>query len=141
MRPDLQVRLAQQIEQPKLETIVHERLQAAAEMGCVSISKVMACLPVLLLSPLDRLWGVPQRLCVFADCAQSLELRCAHLVFCCRVGLEFKMFKQLIIGPLFEMRQGGVSLITHTHGSNLRSAYDVILKQSMVSSILLHNCL
>ena len=50
------------------------------------------------------------------------------------------MFRLLIIVPLFELRHGSYSLITHSFGSAGRSSYHTIVKQCMVSSTLFPIC-
>ena len=51
--------------------------------------------------------------------------------------MGYRFFSQLLIGPLFELRKGGMSIITCTRASHLRSALDALLKQCAVSSSLL----
>lgn len=52
-------------------------------------------------------------------------------------GHGVPVISQLLIGPLFELRKGGMSIITCTRASHLRSALDALLKQCAVSSSLL----
>lgn len=45
-----QARWAEAVERPQLEAVAQERLQAAANLGCVFTPAVVACVPVRLLS-------------------------------------------------------------------------------------------
>ena len=117
-----QVRLAQKVERPTLEAIARAQLQAAEEMGCAVASEAVACAPLLPLPLNDAVALEVQPLCGSA----------------CRVcTMPYPLMSELLIGPLFEMRHSGVSLITSSYGSSLRAAFNIIVNQIAVSSMLL----
>lgn len=58
---------------------------------------------------------------------------------CCsahRVDMQYSLFHDLFIKPLFVRHPGGVSVITCSYASALRGQYDSILRQLAVSSSL-----
>lgn len=127
----LQVRMAQELEQPRIEAAARKLLEAADGTRCTFTSNVVTCMRACLC---DRI-----SCCSSLNNAVLVEVQplCGRA---CSVGMSYAMFYKLIIRPLFKTRPNGVSLIASSFGSSLRAAYDHVVVQCAVSGALLPSC-